>query len=188
MKIRGVRWSRAVTAMALGVAGILPAPVVGQQAPALSTCTRGDTAPACTAIRGDRAEGWKAQSRAEVFAQHGMVASSQPLATQAGLQVLKQGGNAIDAAVAAAAVLSVVEPMNVGIAGDLFAIVYIAKDRKLYALNASGMAPTRGRRPNISPGWAIVPTRRTGVLVPACRPAASCRSRCPELSGAGMRY
>lgn len=142
MKIRGVRWSRAVTAMALGVAGILPAPVVGQQAPALSTCTKGDTAPACTAIRGDRAEGWKAQSRAEVFAQHGMVASSQPLATQAGLQVLKQGGNAIDAAVAAAAVLSVVEPMNVGIAGDLFAIVYIAKDRKLYALNASGMAPT----------------------------------------------
>lgn len=155
MKILGVRWSRAVTAMALGVAGILPAPVVGLQAPALSTCTKGDTAPACTAIRGDRAEGWKAQSRAEVFAQHGMVVSSQPLATQAGLQVLKQGGNAIDAAVAAAAVLSVVEPMNVGIAGDLFAIVYIAKDRKLYALNANVIAPHKRPYNTLSAGFVM---------------------------------
>ena len=71
-----------------------------------------------------------------------MVATSQPLAAQAGLDILKRGGNAIDAAVATAAVLSVVEPMNVGPGGDLFAIVYIAKENKVYALNASGKAPS----------------------------------------------
>ncbi len=71
-----------------------------------------------------------------------MVATSQPLAAQAGLDILKKGGNAIDAAVATAAVLSVVEPMNVGPAGDLFAIVYIARENKIYTLNASGKAPT----------------------------------------------
>ncbi len=110
--------------------------------PRLSTCTEAQPAPACDAIRGDRASGWAAQSRAEVMGIHGLVTTSQPLAAQAGLQVLRSGGNAIDAAVATAAVLSVVEPMNVGVAGDLFAIVYVAKEHKLYALNASGMAPT----------------------------------------------
>lgn len=139
---RGRRWRKTVVSISLVAACMVAAPLVGQQVPELSACTTGDTASACTAVRGDRAEGWKAQSRAEVFAQHGMVATSQPLATQAGLDVLKRGGNAIDAAVAAAAVLTIVEPMNLGIAGDLFAIVYIAKDRKLYALNASGTAPT----------------------------------------------
>jgi gamma-glutamyltranspeptidase / glutathione hydrolase len=112
------------------------------EAPVLSTCEGPDKAPACSAVRGDRAEGWGAQSRAEVMARHGMVSTSQPLAAQAGLQVLKAGGNAVDAAVATAAMLSLVEPMNVGPAGDLFAIVYVAKEHKLYALNASGMAPT----------------------------------------------
>jgi gamma-glutamyltranspeptidase/glutathione hydrolase len=76
------------------------------------------------------------------MARNGMVASSQPLAVQAGIDVLRRGGNAIDAAVATAAALSVVEPMNVGPAGDLFAIVYIAAEKKLYALNASGKAPS----------------------------------------------
>ena len=76
------------------------------------------------------------------MARNGMVATSQPLAAQAGLDILKKGGNAIDAAVATAAVLSVVEPMNVGPAGDLFAIIYIASENKLYALNASGKAPS----------------------------------------------
>ena len=71
-----------------------------------------------------------------------MVVTSQPLASQAGLRILQQGGNAIDAAVAAAAVLNVVEPMMVGIGGDLFAIVYAAKEHKLFVLNASGMAPS----------------------------------------------
>ncbi len=104
-----------------------------------------DASPApawCNAVPGDRAEGWLSQRRSEVMARNGMVASSQPLAVQAGLDVLKRGGNAIDAAVATAAVLSVVEPMNVGPAGDLFAIIYIAAEKKLYAINASGKAPT----------------------------------------------
>jgi gamma-glutamyltranspeptidase/glutathione hydrolase len=73
---------------------------------------------------------------------NGIVTSSQPLAVQAGLDILKKGGNAIDAAVATSAVLSLVEPMNVGLAGDLFAIIYVAKENKLYVLNSSGKAPS----------------------------------------------
>jgi gamma-glutamyltranspeptidase/glutathione hydrolase len=76
------------------------------------------------------------------MSRNGIVATSQPLAAQAGLRILMAGGNAIDAAVATAAVLNLVEPMNVGIGGDLFAFVYSAKDKKLYQLNAGGMAPT----------------------------------------------
>jgi gamma-glutamyltranspeptidase/glutathione hydrolase len=76
------------------------------------------------------------------MATHGLVTTSQPLAAQAGLRVLQRGGNAVDAAVAAAAVLNVVEPMNVGMGGDLFVLVYVAKDKTLYALNASGTAPS----------------------------------------------
>ena len=71
-----------------------------------------------------------------------IVATSQPLAAQAGLEVLKRGGNAFDAAVATAAVLSVTEPMMVGPAGDMFAVLYVAKEHKLYAINASGKAPS----------------------------------------------
>jgi gamma-glutamyltranspeptidase/glutathione hydrolase len=96
----------------------------------------------CSAVRGARAEGWPAQSRSEVMAQHGMVVTSQPLAAQAGLQILQHGGNAVDAAVATAAVLNVTEPMMVGVGGDLFAMIYVAKEHKIYVLNASGMAPT----------------------------------------------
>ena len=70
-----------------------------------------------------------------------MIATSQPLASAAGLRVLQDGGNAIDAAVTAAAVLAVVEPSMNGIGGDLFAIVFDAKTRALYALDASGRAP-----------------------------------------------
>jgi gamma-glutamyltranspeptidase / glutathione hydrolase len=96
----------------------------------------------CSGVRGVRAEGWPAQSRSEVMAQHGMVVTSQPLAAQAGLQILMHGGNAIDAAVATAAVLNVVEPMMEGMGGDLFAVIYIAKEKKIYVLNASGKAPS----------------------------------------------
>ncbi|HTX55586.1 MAG TPA: gamma-glutamyltransferase family protein [Candidatus Acidoferrales bacterium] len=98
--------------------------------------------PANSAVRGDRAEGWLAQSRSPVLARNGMVATSQPLAAEAGLRVLMEGGNAVDAAVATAATLNVVEPMMVGMAGDIFCIIYIAKDHKYYALNASGEAPS----------------------------------------------
>ena len=98
--------------------------------------------PADRAVRGDRAEGWLAQSRSPVLARNGMVVASQPLAAQAGLRVLMEGGNAVDAAVAAAATLNVTEPMMVGMGGDVFAIIYIAKTHRYYALNASGEAPS----------------------------------------------
>src|ERR1051326_5243415 len=79
--------------------------------------------------------------RSVVRAQHGMVATSQPLASQVGLEVLKGGGNAVDAAIAMAAMLNVTEPMMTGIGGDMFALVYWAKTKELKGLNASGRAP-----------------------------------------------
>lgn len=89
----------------------------------------------------DRPSGEPHQSRSMVVAEHGIVATSQPLAAQAGLEVLRRGGNAADAAVAAGAVLGVVEPMSCGIGGDLFVIYWDAKSQKLYGLNASGRSP-----------------------------------------------
>lgn len=79
--------------------------------------------------------------RSVVMAPHGMVASSQPLATLSGYRALAKGGNAIDAAVAMVATLSVVEPYNVGIGGDAFALIYLAKEKRLVGLNGSGRAP-----------------------------------------------
>jgi gamma-glutamyltranspeptidase/glutathione hydrolase len=110
--------------------------------PNADTCGPAPQPAFCSAVRGARAEGWPAQSRSEVMAQHGMVVTSQPLAAQAGLQILLRGGNAIDAAVATAAVLNLVEPMMVGVGGDLFAVMYIAKEKKIYVLDASGTAPS----------------------------------------------
>ena len=89
-------------------------------------------------MAGDRPAGVPQQTRSAVLARHGMVATSQPLAAQAGLRILQQGGNAIDAAVATAAVLNVVEPMSTGIGGDMFAIVYLARTQELAGLNGSG--------------------------------------------------
>jgi gamma-glutamyltranspeptidase/glutathione hydrolase len=80
-------------------------------------------------------------TRSEVLARQGMVATSQPLATQAALDILRQGGSAVDAAIAANAVLGVVEPMMDGIGGDLFAIIWDAKTKRLHGLNASGRSP-----------------------------------------------
>jgi gamma-glutamyltranspeptidase/glutathione hydrolase len=77
-------------------------------------------------------------SRAAVMGTRGMVATSQPLAALAGVEILRQGGNAVDAAVCAAAMLNVIEPMSTGIGGDLFAIVYLASEGKVLGLNASG--------------------------------------------------
>jgi gamma-glutamyltranspeptidase/glutathione hydrolase len=83
------------------------------------------------------------QTRGQVMTRYGIVATSQLLASQAGVQILEQGGNAVDAAIAANAVLGVVEPTSNGLGGDLFAIVYEARTGKLYGLNASGWAPSR---------------------------------------------
>ncbi|WP_299361787.1 gamma-glutamyltransferase [Winogradskyella sp.] len=89
----------------------------------------------------DRITGEAFATRSEVLGQNGMVATSHPLATQIGLDVLKNGGNAIDAAIAANAALGLMEPTGCGIGGDLFAIVWDAKTKKLYGLNASGRSP-----------------------------------------------
>lgn len=91
----------------------------------------------------DRVSGETFATRSEVIAQNGMVATSQPLATQAALEVLKKGGNAIDAAIAANAMLGLVEPHACGIGGDVFAIIWDAKTQKLYGLNGSGRAPEK---------------------------------------------
>ena len=79
--------------------------------------------------------------RSAVHAKHGMVATSQPLAAMAGLRMLMAGGNAVDAAVATAAALNVLEPMSTGVGGDLFSLIWLAKEKRVVALNASGRAP-----------------------------------------------
>ena len=89
----------------------------------------------------DRITGEIFATRSEVIAQNGMVATSHPLASQIGIDILKGGGNAIDAAIAANAALGLMEPTGNGIGGDLFAIIWIEKEKKLYGLNASGRSP-----------------------------------------------
>jgi gamma-glutamyltranspeptidase/glutathione hydrolase len=81
------------------------------------------------------------QSRSEIYSPHGMVATSQPLAVAAGLHILREGGSAVDAAIAANAVLGVVEPVGCGLGGDLFAIIWDPNEKRLVGLNASGAAP-----------------------------------------------
>src|SRR5262249_6209697 len=108
--------------------------------------------------------------RSVVMAPHGMVATSHPLAAQIGLDILKKGGNAIDAAIAANAALGLMEPMSCGIGGDLFAIVWDAQTKKLYGLNASGRSPYRATRALFTDkGLGDIPV--TGPLswsVPGC--------------------
>jgi gamma-glutamyltranspeptidase/glutathione hydrolase len=89
----------------------------------------------------DRITGKSFATRSEVIARNGMACTSQPLATQVALDILKKGGNAIDAAIAANAMLGLVEPTGNGMGGDIFAIVWDAKTRKLYGLNGSGRSP-----------------------------------------------
>jgi len=93
------------------------------------------------AAGGDRVTGRFFATRSEVIAREGVAATSHPLATQIAIDILKQGGSAVDAAIAANAALGLMEPTGCGIGGDLFAIVWDAKTQKLYALNASGRSP-----------------------------------------------
>ena len=93
------------------------------------------------AAGGDRVTGRDFATRSEVYARHGMAATSQPLATQIALDVLKRGGSAVDAAIAANAALGLMEPTGSGIGGDLYAIVWDPKTKKLHGLNASGRSP-----------------------------------------------
>ncbi len=97
--------------------------------------------PSSSLMGNDRPTGKAFASRSEVIAKHGMAATSHPLATQIALDILKQGGNAIDAAIAANAALGLMEPTGCGIGGDLFAIVWDAQGEKLHGLNASGRSP-----------------------------------------------
>lgn len=115
----------------------------------------------------DRVTGRAFATRSEVIAARGMVATSQPLATQVGLDILKAGGSAVDAAIAANAALGLMEPTGCGIGGDLFAIVYDAKTKKLHGLNASGRSPRGLSREQLLADLAkldakVIPSR--GVL------------------------
>ena len=112
-----------------------------------------------TSLSGDRPTGRIYGTRSPVFARNGVIATSQPLASAAGLQVLQEGGNAIDAAVTAAAVLAVVEPTMTGVGGDLFALVFDGRTKTLRGLNASGRAGSRADpEALLARGYADVPT------------------------------
>jgi len=97
---------------------------------------------ATTVLAADRPEGRDFATRSVTYARHGMVAAAHPLAVQVGLDVLKTGGSAVDAAIATNAALGFLEPVSCGLGGDLFAIVWDPKTAKLYGLNASGRAPS----------------------------------------------
>jgi len=118
----------------------------------------------------DRITGKSFATRSEVIAQNGMACTSQPLATQAAIDILKQGGNAIDAAIAANAVNTVVEPMSCGIGGDLFAIVWFEETNQLYGLNASGRSPKSLTLKKLKEmGYTKIPVRGPlPISVPGC--------------------
>jgi gamma-glutamyltranspeptidase/glutathione hydrolase len=130
-------------------------------APFYRVCTAGEQSspkpPLSTGLLAGRN-----QNRSTVVARHGMVCTSQPLASMAGIDILQAGGSAVDAAIAANAVLGLVEPMSCGLGGDLFAIIWSEKDRKLFGLNASGRSPYE---------WNLQQAREMGLKeIPANSP------------------
>jgi gamma-glutamyltranspeptidase/glutathione hydrolase len=125
---------------------------------------------AASAEAADRITGRMFASRSEVIAPHAMAATSHPLVTQIALDIMRRGGNAVDAAIAANAALGLMEPTGCGIGGDLFAIVWDAKTQRLYGLNASGRSPRaltlahlRERGLERMPAYGPLP-----VTVPGC--------------------
>jgi gamma-glutamyltranspeptidase / glutathione hydrolase len=160
LKLRSV-W----TATCFGAVLVLvPAATAAQSPNAFGRPSSGTDNPAVSipAAQGTRAQGWAGQGRSEVLARHGMVATSDPLAVQAGLEILRQGGNAIDAAVAAGAVLDVTSQNDTGIGGDLFALVWVAQEKKLYALSSAGWSPT-GWTPEFFAEQGLTEMPGTGV-------------------------
>jgi gamma-glutamyltranspeptidase/glutathione hydrolase len=123
-----------------------------------------------SALARDRITGRMFATRSDVIAQHGIAATSQPLATQVAVDILKQGGTAVDAAIAANAALGLMEPTGCGIGGDLFAVVWDARTRRLYGLNASGRSPASLKASAFSEaGLTKIPARGPlPVTVPGC--------------------
>jgi gamma-glutamyltranspeptidase / glutathione hydrolase len=147
-----------VALAAIGTAGVRPAaaaapastshPTTTTGTPTLSdtpfgqpTASNPEPGAGITAVRGSRAAGWSFQTRSEVLARNGVVTTSQSIASQAGVRVLAEGGNSVDAAVATAAMLGLVEEISASIGGDSFALHYSAADRKVYGMNSAGWAP-----------------------------------------------
>src|SRR5881275_2023071 len=122
----------------------------------------------------DRITGRNFATRSEVLARHGMVCTSVPAATEVGVDILKRGGSAVDAAIAANAALGLMEPVSNGIGGDLFAIVYSAKENKLYGINGSGRSPLGLSYEQMKAELAklkretIPPTGMLPISVPGC--------------------
>ncbi len=124
----------------------------------------------------DRVTGHDFASRSEVIASQAMAATSQPLATQIALDVMKKGGNAIDAAIAANAALGLMEPTGNGIGGDLYAMVWSARDKKLYGLNGAGRSPKGlSLAPNAGGSEKIGPHRYSALWHAADQCARCCR-------------
>jgi gamma-glutamyltranspeptidase / glutathione hydrolase len=162
------RRRRGVYAHALAVAsalGLWSATSLAQSPTPFGIPTTAHPQPAAAidTVPGSRAQGWLAQGRSEVVARHGIVATSDPLASEAGLEILRRGGNAIDAAVATGAVLDVTSQNDTGIGGDLFALVYVAKERKLYALSSAGWAPSGWTRDYFTKTLGVTEMPTVGV-------------------------
>src|ERR1700693_1742324 len=123
----------------------------------------------------DRITGKNFATRSEVLARHGMVCTSVPAATQVGVEILKRGGSAVDAAIAANATLGLMEPVSNGIGGDLFAIVYSAKENKLYGINGSGRSPAGLSYEQMKAELAKLQTPPSPQSSPGSRPGGASR-------------